>query len=1556
MDNHPHLINLYQLYQREQQPFRKVHRMVDLFESLIKFHTVVIMAEYFARNAISDSAKGMLSYGLQTPSLGTWQFFSRQLYKELQTMGHQFMLNSFPDEFRILEKIINKERTNIIALRNHYAHGATPSDEECLRDIFQFENFLELLLGFKWLAQSSLHEEYGIVSLKVLDTGKQISLHPLMVCRPEGDAQPFAFFNDLKNRGVGLLNYPISKYYRDKEFFSEFHDYLPLNEWKQTSQNEFAQRIEELSETFKGRLEEIKRIKAFINSNKKGYFSILGNPGIGKSALITQVFKEMKNHRDRPPIHLTVYFIRRGTLHAQPHYLLEYLIRKTDSFFKEGQNIRPEARNNWELQQILFDKWRAYGQGEEKPALVFFIDGLDEGVESGLLSFLPREVFQNILIIYASRPGGHRDLQRFWNELPTVHHEILKLGGLKRQDIRALLYEVANKYKLDDSWVNELERRSQGNPLYLKLLCDALEVKTIQINDANALPEKIEGYYKAVLDRYARLPDGDNLLNSLFTFAAAKDYLTSFHIGQINSLGAASQQRVMGTLSEVLNEYPISENMQGYQLFHETFREYLKKVHASEVRQAEKRIVTYCNKWAEYSNWEQHYALLHFAVHLSHLSGNNHMKRLLKLAEDQSYQTTQKRMLRSFKSTRTLQRLAMDAGYKLNDKKAIFNSAIALIELRRDEMNDIRAIVEMVQKFDIDQALHRIGHLSDNSKESYERLFKVYAICLIDLTICQIGDDEERKQAVCRLLEHMSEYTPGQDFNQLNWNYLVPCNLMFSIMTKIAQWRLDVKVILDRTSNALDEHVFLMGPFDHFQFELLNQAISSMRDDTKYFWGKAQALTAVSVAKARQGYFEQALETANEIELSCEKAQALTAISTAMARQGDQKQARGALLVAQKVIFEIAEEREKAEALTTISSAMFWLGLIEQSRDTLQDAMEMANEIELSWEKARALLAVSSAMAEQGRLEQALQIANKIECSWRKAQALMVISSAMFGQGFQEQAMGTLFVTHETIYEITNELEKVEALTDLSSAMYEKGLQEQARVILQEALEMANVVKLSWEKARGLTAISTSMAEQGYFEQALETAKEIADESSKAHALTAISTVMTGQGLHEQAKDTLLVALETVNDIELSWEKALAPTVKSTFMASQGYFEQALEMAKEIADEQEKVEALTAILTAMASQGYLEQALETANEITNETGVIWGKAYAIAAISTAVAKQGHFEQALETVKEIADVRIKTGTLMAISTVMSEHGLKEQAMDSLLVAHETVYEIEDELDIAGALTDLSSAMFKQGFQEQARDTLLEALQTANSIVSIWGKGQALLDVSSGMAEQGCFEQALQTANEIVSSLNKKFALRAISTAMAVQGHFKQALETVNVLADDSDRFLAWEEIGSRQYKEKGLSYIKSELPKLPDETARLFYLKGVAAEIKPTLATEDEVLGILKLIKEDVESIEHVLHMHVLHCLFFGILPNDKHAAFRRVFDTQRAMEIANKLSNHYARTRGSVSVKEWIHEIPEADDREDVLGWAEKVQQGNLTEDQFIKRVKRIDKQKSDEP
>ena len=197
---HLYLKTLYNLYSYESQSFRKVHRMIDLFESIIKAHTVVIIGEYLKHSKLSDAAKGLLSQGLRTPSLGMWQLFSRVMFEELQADGFKWSFADFEAEFKLLDKALNNDKTNVIAFRNGYAHGATPTDEQCNEDINKFDIFLTNLMNSQWLTNTSLIILEGKVWIE--GETKMVCVHPFLIYKSESVETSFAFFNDLKNDKV----------------------------------------------------------------------------------------------------------------------------------------------------------------------------------------------------------------------------------------------------------------------------------------------------------------------------------------------------------------------------------------------------------------------------------------------------------------------------------------------------------------------------------------------------------------------------------------------------------------------------------------------------------------------------------------------------------------------------------------------------------------------------------------------------------------------------------------------------------------------------------------------------------------------------------------------------------------------------------------------------------------------------------------------------------------------------------------------------------------------------------------------------------------------------------------------------------------------------------------------------------------------------------------------------------------------------------------------------------------------------------------------------------
>ena len=1408
MNKHPHLSALFELYSKENQPFRKVHRMIDLFESIIKTHTAVILSEYVRYNKLSDSAKGLLAQGLKIPSLGTWQLFSRVLFQELQKEEFSWTFNHFASEFAGLDKALNAQKTNVIAMRNGYAHGATPSDEHCEVDIRKFEPFLLKLMELKWLTSTSIRIDNGIVFITD-NLGESLSLHPILLHRNENCDASFAFFNDLKNDKVGLLNYPLGKHYKEKEFYSEFLKILPLNEWKSSGSNEFHQRIDELTETFKGRTTEREKLLQFASSKKKGYLSIQGNPGIGKSALIAQFFRDLKHHKISKSLRIVEYFIRRGTPQAQVHVMLAYLIRRTDEYFPAGKGIRAKGETTFDIQNQLFEKWRLWSEQSDGKKFLFLIDGLDEGAENNILEYLPRENFENILFIYGSRPGGHKSIDELWATLPTEHHQKMELKGLGKKDIRALVYEVANKYEIEreSTWIDTVQIKSQGNPLYLKLLCDSIEHGGVVVNDVQSLPDKIDEYYKAILNRYSKDEiNGDALLYALFTFAAAQDFLTTSHIGQINNFGPAETRRVCATLKEVLYENPLTERVFDFQLFHESFREYLLLEFPKEIQNAAYRIINFCSNWNELEDsWEQRYALEHFAFHLSSSGKVKHHEYLFGLITNLDFIEMQKKVLKNFEPSKKLFRTALIKAIALKKEELALESALRLIDLKYEEANEAPQVVALVNSEipgDIELALKRIENFGGVDEDGLRRKFMLYVLCLMELTLLEGRDNAIRKTLIEQLLNHLDEQLPT-DHSILDWSKFCSNHTIFLIACECAALGLSIIAVIKRTSSFDVGSILEHGLDSKFQLSVLLESVLQI--------AYTPAMERLSIYCAKQGQLETSLAMARAIN-DARKYEALLNISSELTKQGKVNVADSVMKEALETARGYRNDENsfhvKCKALATISSELFILGEIDKAASVMQEAFEIVGGyVENNDYKCEALASISNELLKQGKQDEAASVMHQAVtiAHATNGYAIVVISSQLVKQG-----------NHEAAIEMTRSLDDIRyqdmALGNISSILAEQGL-------FEAALKTARKINDDYDKSRALLKISIELAKQQQhntasltIQEALEIASRLRDEISKNSMLEDISKELAKRGQFESA---LATAHRIKNPNAPSKLRTLS--IISNEFIKLGRYESAKSIIQnstkifKYLDEQVYVRILNEIASELIRQGQLNAVIETAHNFESEHS----KNIALAAISSKLAEQRLFDEALETVLKISDEYYNCLGFIAISSELIKQEKEDEATTVIQNVLETAYSIDDDFTKDRVLSTISCEQAVQGHMDAAIETTLGIggeIELVKSLCNISNKLNEHGDVESALS---VLQKVFSTIQNMTSNRNKDNALYHLCIQFVEQGRLELALETATAINQEFT-------------KSSALSHISSEFAKKNRREAVLILKEALLA--------------------------------------------------------------------------------------------------------------------------------
>ena len=178
-----------------------------------------------------------------------------------------------------------------------------------------------------------------------------------------------------------------------------------------------------------------------------------------------------------------------------------------------------------EMGEKYFEKLRTISEKleEKNKKLVLFIDGLDEA-DDGFLRYLPMEGYKQILVVLSTR------------ELPITREiylrilenkEEITLHGLGTDVIRALLYDVVDKYEIQKEYIDGILTKSEGNPLYLKLLLNSLAEKEKKLNDISALPKGVYDFYQEILDGLNKSRSGADIDDVLYLLTISKEYLSA---------------------------------------------------------------------------------------------------------------------------------------------------------------------------------------------------------------------------------------------------------------------------------------------------------------------------------------------------------------------------------------------------------------------------------------------------------------------------------------------------------------------------------------------------------------------------------------------------------------------------------------------------------------------------------------------------------------------------------------------------------------------------------------------------------------------------------------------------------------------------------------------------------------------------------------------------------------------------------------------------------------------------------------------------------------------
>lgn len=318
----------------------------------------------------------------------------------------------------------------------------------------------------------------------------------------------------------------------------------------------------------------------FLRTNPSGYFIIRGDPGIGKTAFMARLvsLRHYPHHFNIAAEGIST--TKQFRLNASAQLISRYELPYTSLPIEAGRD------GNF-LKQILME---AANQASDKK-VVLVLDALDEvsepidGTRANPLS-LPKSLPAGVYLIVSTRRTDKR------LEVDVENHQVLELEADSKgnlQDVWEYIEEFTHRpimaarlqhWKVDtQTFITALQRKSEGNFMYLHHVLPAVEAGTFKKDQVDDLPQGLQGYYEQHWQKM-RGEDRDTFVRInqkvIAQLATARQPISLSFIAHVTGLELAEVQWSIEKWHEFLHELPSAGGTR-FRLYHASYRDFLAK-------------------------------------------------------------------------------------------------------------------------------------------------------------------------------------------------------------------------------------------------------------------------------------------------------------------------------------------------------------------------------------------------------------------------------------------------------------------------------------------------------------------------------------------------------------------------------------------------------------------------------------------------------------------------------------------------------------------------------------------------------------------------------------------------------------------------------------------------------------------------------------------------------------------------------------------------------------------------------------------------------------------
>lgn len=268
--------------------------------------------------------------------------------------------------------------------------------------------------------------------------------------------------------------------------------------------SKFQSLIDRKLQRFVGRRFVFDAIENFFSTNSNGYFTVVGEPGIGKSTILAKYITDKQ---------CVGHFIIRANDRNKVEQFLETVCNQLIERYNLGYDSLPDdTTNDGEfLDELLQKVSKLIPPGER---LVIAVDALDEVEKKNEqkvtnLCYLPRYLPDNVYFLLTRRPFV-REEERLLVEAPKRNFNLWKYPKESEKDVKEYIrlfivdpefenglrqwIEARNLSK--EEFTDQLAQKSKNNFMYLRCVLSAIANGEYQDKTFQELPEDLQGYYQ----------------------------------------------------------------------------------------------------------------------------------------------------------------------------------------------------------------------------------------------------------------------------------------------------------------------------------------------------------------------------------------------------------------------------------------------------------------------------------------------------------------------------------------------------------------------------------------------------------------------------------------------------------------------------------------------------------------------------------------------------------------------------------------------------------------------------------------------------------------------------------------------------------------------------------------------------------------------------------------------------------------------------------------------------------------------------------------------------